>query len=309
MTSDFQTKRSTYLPTSLQELLPLHLCEVLAHCGAPCAEEIHLSAERIAYILCNGKRYPTRLVTSAEEIAGIFKRMCGGSIYAHRDTIRKGYLTLENGIRVGVCGHAATEGGTVIGVSDITGLVIRVPHQIDVAGTSILELLCTQKGGILLYAPPGVGKTTLLRNIARQAASQAYGMETVVVDTRGELGFGLDGAHLAVNILSGYPRGVGIEIAVQSLGAELIICDEIGDDADAAALLASSNRGVPILASAHAASLEELLLRPALYALHKARIFCAYVGLYRTSNNRFGYEITLYKDATARLAACTDENR
>lgn len=145
---------------------------------------------------------------------------------------------------------------------------------------------------MLIYAPPGIGKTTLLRTIAIEASSGVNALRTVVVDTREELGYTLDGERLMIDILIGYPRQVGIEIAVRSLGAQLIICDEIGGPQDARAILSASNCGVPLVASAHASSVEELLHRPSLKLLHSAEVFGCYVGILRDRCGGFEYRFT-----------------
>ena len=112
-------------------------------------------------------------------------------------------------------------------------------------------------------------------------------MRTVVIDTRGELAFANEGRDLCLDVLSGYPRRQGIEIATRCLNAEVIICDEIGDYEEAMSLVASHNCGVPLIASAHAGSVEQLLARTGLRLLHEAKIFGAYVGLER--NGRGGF--------------------
>ena len=137
---------------------------------------------------------------------------------------------------------------------------------------------------MLIYGRPASGKTTVLRAIAEAAASSPYSLRTVAVDTREELGWGLGGSDLLLDILIGYPRDLGIEIAVRSLGAQLVVLDEIGSVSDAEAILNAANCGVPIVASAHADSLSELLLRPAIRRLHEARVFSHYAGLTRGSD-------------------------
>ncbi|MBQ9760213.1 MAG: hypothetical protein IJW16_02565 [Clostridia bacterium] len=282
------------LPEKLIACLPIHLTDAIRRSGAPTAEEIRLHRGRNATVTAGGRNYPTNMTLNESEINDILHRMCGGSLYAHRHTINQGYLSLEGGIRVGVCGSAAIEGGTIIGISDITGLIIRIPHRQRVNALPIIEKLhaSSSRRGILIYAPPGVGKTTLLRTVAIEAASGADALRTVVVDTREELGYTLDGSRLTLDVLLGYPRDVGIEIAVRSLGAELIICDEIGGGRDARAILSAANCGVPLIASAHAASIEELLRRPALKLLHEAEIFESYVGITRDRIGGFAYRFT-----------------
>lgn len=293
-----QTIKTVRLPLDLPEKLlacfPVHLTDAIRRCGASCAEEIRLHRDRICTVSCEGRNYSTNVTLNESEINDVLHRMCGGSLYAFRQTINNGYLSLEGGIRVGVCGSAALEQDAIIGINDVTGLIVRIPHRHRVNARPVIEALYRLGGarGMLIYAPPGIGKTTLLRTIAIEASSGVNALRTVVVDTREELGYTLDGERLMIDILIGYPRQVGIEIAVRSLGAQLIICDEIGGPQDARAILSASNCGVPLVASAHASSVEELLHRPSLKLLHSAEVFGCYVGILRDRCGGFEYRFT-----------------
>ena len=297
MQKQSKTSNGILLPQILWKTLPIYLCDAVQRCGLP-VEELRLYANRFAVVRSDGQTHPIGVILEDHQLRDILQTMCGGSLYAYADTIRQGYLALEGGIRVGICGHAAIEGGRVIGVSTVTGMVIRIPHAAQVDAGPILTHLHSYggTGGILIFAPPGVGKTTLLRAIARQASQGAHAHNTVVVDTREELRYGLEGIDLRLHILSGYPRDLGIEIAVRSLGAELILCDEIGSPEDARAILSVANCGVPLIATAHASTPEELLARPPIRTLHDAAVFASYVSLARVGNT-FQYRFFPHSEA------------
>ena len=284
-------RRALSLPNVLREILPLPLLDALARCGASRAEEIRLHTGRFATVTCNGKNYFTDMVLREDEVSTILKRMCKDSLYAYTQHINEGYLSLAGGIRVGVCGNARLENGRVIGVSDVSGLMIRIPHPPRLSAAPLVDLLKEGRGlgGLLIYAPPGIGKTTLLRALASEISHGCNGWRTVAVDTREELFPVLGGEAKLLDVLVGYPRAIGIEIAVRSMGAEIVICDEIGNAQDADAILMAANCGVPIVATAHAASAEELLRRPAFSRLHDAEVFYAYVGIERHAGEGFLY--------------------
>ena len=120
-------------------------------------------------------------------------------------------------------------------------------------------------------------------------------MRVAVVDSRGELCPTSEQTALrrkcTVDVLSGYPRPKGIEIAVRTLNAEVAVCDELGDVDEGKAVLAVQNCGVPLLATAHGRALEELLTRPGIRMLHDAGVFAFYVGVARTETG-FSYTVT-----------------
>jgi len=290
-----QKERTTFkkidLPAPLCTSLPPHLLESIRGCGAERAEELRLHAGRVTRVKCAGLSYATDVTLDERELSEILKKMCGGSLYAYAETINQGYLTLDGGIRVGVCGTAATNKGQIIGIGNVTGLTVRIPHAVHVSVGALADSFLggIRPHGMLLYSLPGVGKTTFLRALAAELSSPHRALHAVVVDSREEIGPMLRGNALALDILSGYPRAVGIEIATRSLCADVILCDEIGSPEDAEAILAAANCGVPIIASAHAASCAELLRRPSIRTLHDALIFGAYVGLTRSEEKELSY--------------------
>ncbi len=270
--------------------------------GLPRVEEIRMRAgRRVCLTLCGGGNAFVPATLTSDELSAVFKRLCGGSAYAFGESVNQGYMTVGDGIRVGVCGSAVVREGKICAVCDVTSLIVRLPSAPPpYCGDRICEILnlCEFSSGVLVYSPPRVGKTTLLRGVIRRLATGAAARRVAVVDTRLELGRDLSGEEMNVDILSSYPKAVGIEIAARTLGADVIICDEIGAG-EAEAVCGAQNCGVPLVAAAHASSLDGLLSRDGFARLHAAHCFFAYVGLGR-AGGRFTYDVVYDKEIFCR---------
>ena len=298
--------RRRLLPPVLAGLLPRAVLTALERTVPEEAsvEELRLRRGRVASVTVNGQNLRLDVIPDAPAMEGLLQRLCGGSVYAHEETLREGYVMLEGGIRVGVCGRAVCVGGRVTGVTDISAFTFRIPVAAPAVGAELCLLLREMNftKGVLLFAPPGGGKTTVLRGAAMLLAGGALPRRVVVADTRGELAFGMDGQHLLLDLLSGYPRGLGISIATRTLAAEVIVTDEVGDLEEAREIVNAHSCGVPLLASAHATELRELLARPGIRLLHESRCFGAYVGLARGDRPfTYHYDVRTWEDADALL--------
>ena len=95
-----------------------------------------------------------------------------------------------------------------------------------------------------------------------------------------------------LDILTAYPRSIGIEIALRTMAAEVILCDEIGSVEDAAAILGARACGVPLIASVHGERWETVQKRPMLAPLFETGTFgvCAEL-LRRPGESGFAMEI------------------
>ena len=290
------------MPSVVRRWLSPVLCEALS-CIDGEWEELHLRVGRCASVTVGGQNHPVAVTLEQEQMDALLVRLCEGSLYAHRDSINQGFLALEGGIRVGVCGRAflESEGGRadVLAVRDVDALCIRFPHPLRHIG-SRLEGVIRQgfPRGTLLYSPPGVGKTTLLRSLAHRFSSGPEALRTAVVDSRCEINDEGFDKTCQLCFLSGYPKGQGIEIAVRSMNAELVLCDELGNAQEADAILGAANCGVPVIATAHAADVGHPLRRPGFDVLHRAGVFAYYVGISRQLGSKdYDYCITQREEA------------
>lgn len=285
------------LYTKIKEIIPQRLVKEIEKIinDESIIEEIRIRRSRQAYIVSEGRNLIVNFVATDEEMLSILKTVSHYSLYAYRETISQGYIALEGGVRIGIIGKASVENGSIIGVYEISEFAIRLPHVIRVDCSRIIEL--SERGSVLIYSPPGVGKTTLLRSMIYKLSQGYRAKRCAVVDTRGELCFDLDNSDLLVSILSGYPRKKGIEIAVRTMNPQLIFCDEIGDEQDALALIDAQGAGIPIIASCHGYSISDILSHTGIHNLHKFGIFKYYVGITRGNNRDFLYEIKTWGEA------------
>ncbi len=305
-------RESGLFPDIIEDSVPGHIygqiCE-LVRIGRVRTEdisEIRLRASEKASVTALGENISLGECVSQAEISECVTRLCRGSVYAHMETIRNGYICTQDGIRVGVCGRLAADGRAV---SEITSVNIRIAHIIRGVCERLLKL-CYEPPvikSLLIYSPPGIGKTTVLRELAVRFGGE-LSRRVALIDTRGELYIEKMFSGTMCDILSGYPRAQGIEIATRTLSPEVIICDELGDAEEARQILTAQNTGVPIIASAHASSLGGLLSRPNIRMLHEAGVFSGYVGLSRERVNGrmgrcFSFDYTPLEDIK-ELSAC-----
>ena len=181
-------------------------------------------------------------------------------------TAAQGYITAPGGHRIGLCGDAVCKNGLFSGLREIRTLCIRVARDFPGIGKEASRY----SGSLLILGAPGWGKTTLLRDLTRQIAQR----ETVaVIDERGELfpeGV-LWGKRM--DVLTGCPKPLGIEMVLRTMGPACLAVDEITAEEDAKALTQAVGCGVRLLATAHGTSMQDLQQRPVYRSLVENRLF------------------------------------
>ena len=202
-------------------------------------------------------------------IAATFERICGYSVHAHQAEMREGFITVKGGHRVGIGGTAVYRGDAAVTVKHITFLNIRIAREVPGAADGIYNALFRDDcPSVLIAGPPASGKTTVLRDLARQLAGGQRGrfLRTAVCDERGEIAAEAEGRPVHdvgenCAVLTGYRKADGIVTAIRCLSPQVIICDEVGQTDEVAAIRQGLSAGAAFIASVHAASREELLTR------------------------------------------------
>ena len=197
---------------------------------------------------------------SQKETESVFNSMCRYSVHSLTHDITEGFITLDGGCRVGVYGTAATDGERITSVRNIKGLNIRISGDFCGTASTVAERVYSSgRANVLICGPPSSGKTTMMKDLCR-ILSDEKGYKICIVDERAETG----GSNTGVNtdVLTGYPKAKGIEIAVRTLSPEIIAFDEIGTCAEADAVCAGMNSGVNFIMTLHCADRKSLLSRP-----------------------------------------------
>ena len=131
-----------------------------------------------------------------EEILDLLGRICENSIYAYKNQICEGFLTIKGGHRIGITGTVIIEDNKIININYISSLNCRIAREVIGCSKKILnEVLDIENHTIfntVIVSPPGKGKTTILRDLIRNLSNgideKGFSGKTIgLVDERGEI--------------------------------------------------------------------------------------------------------------------------
>ncbi len=249
--------------------------------------ELRLRAIGISQAVIGGRSYPLFYRATHGVLRDVLSRLCRGSLYAYRDSIADGYVSGEWGVRVGVVGEARYEGERAVGVDGVSSLCFRIPTGRCEVADGLYETWRSLGGGSMLIAsPPAGGKTTALRALARLIGSGEQARRVVAVDERLEF-IPEDYAGASVDLLRGYKRERGVELALRTMSPEIIMVDEIGSAQDARATETARGAGVSLIATAHARDLADARKRRYISEMLDGGAFDIFVRLWRDADGAY----------------------
>ena len=190
----------------------------------------------------------------------ILENICKNSVYSYQNEIVNGFITIEGGHRVGITGSCVVEKGKIVNICNIT-LDIYIVKDDSILNT-------------LIVSPPGMGKTTILKDLIRRI-SNGDGFKSLnvsVVDERLELSANFDGTIQIdlgekTDIITNICKDKGMKMLIRSMAPEVIVVDEIGTKEDVEAIKYAVTSGVKGIFTAHGDSFDNILLNPILKEL------------------------------------------
>ena len=217
--------------SDLKRYLPARVNDAIERINENEIQEIRIMAERNCALFVKGKIVETNAFVSHGELLKIVEGMSRGSLYAMQQSLSNGFFTVKGGHRVGVCGKVKSENGKITHMSEISSLCLRVAKEIKGVSDGIMPYIENDRVvfNTLLISPPGCGKTTVLRDIARNIGNRK---KVCIVDERSEIadcrgGVPKNDVGKFTSVLDCAPKAEGMQMLLRTMAPDVIITDEI----------------------------------------------------------------------------------
>jgi stage III sporulation protein AA len=278
---------------SILRFLPKNIAEMIDKIPASQKkeiEEIRIRINRPIEITMKGIPRFIAYVIQPEDAAQLLNKISQFSLYTMEEELKRGYITVAGGHRIGLAGKVILEAGMVKAIRDISSFNIRIAKEkIGIADPLIPFIREGNWLHAMIIGPPQTGKTTLLRDIARviSTGDQNIRAEKVgIVDERSEIAGCINGVPQLtfgprVDILDACPKAEGMMMMIRSMSPDVLIVDEIGRKEDAEAIMEAVNAGIRLIMTTHGSSIQEIKNRPSLKEILEREIFQRFILLNR----------------------------
>lgn len=240
-----------------------NLCELRLRANMPSVANI--MGEN--YYLKNNelsKNCDNAISVSYGELQSILNKISNNSMYTINDQLLEGYVTICDGIRIGVCGELVSIDGKMKTLKNISSINFRFPHLVKNCSLNVYPYLL-QDGIVkstLILSPPGAGKTTFLKDIIYQISERENLINVLVIDERGEIMCPFyNDTNIKLNNVDFYQKcskQFGFNNGIRSMKPDVIITDEINIEKDLGIIENALTCGVKVIATIHADSIIDL---------------------------------------------------
>ncbi len=203
----------------------------------------------------------------------ILVKISNYSLYAYEEEIKQGYITIRGGHRIGIAGECVLVKGEIRTIRNISSINIRICREVIGCSNELMKYISYNDRvyNTLIVSPPKCGKTTILRDIARNISEGMpiiglRGKKVSIIDERSEIAACYNGVpqlNIGVrsDVLDNCLKREGMIMAIRSLSPDILICDEIGTKGDIEALNMAFNSGVNVVVTIHGYNIEDIYNR------------------------------------------------
>ena len=285
-----------YFPKHIKEALENNISEEEVNI----IEEIRIRINLPIIVKLAEKEKIIDYKVSTEDINYIFQKICENSIYAYQNQIANGFVTIKGGNRVGIVGTAVVQNSKVTNLNYVSGLNFRIAQEIIGCSNKIMPNIIRGETiyNTLIIAMPGMGKTTLLRDIIRNLSNgftdgntKIKGQNISVIDERGEISATYRGGSqndlgIRTDVLNDIPKAIGMKMAIRSMAPQIIAADEIGSVDDVNAIQYAICCGIKGIFTAHGNSVEDVKKNTELKSLIDNKIFEKFIIIKKEDGRR-----------------------
>ena len=244
---------------AIWQILPESIKEALKKGGISLDsfEEIRIRTQRpvsvrrkmnLFYLNQNGSLTKTLLpemslvIMSKAEMEQILLNASRFSVYAAEEQIRQGYLTIQGGHRIGICGEVILCDGKLQGIRKISSYNIRMAREVRGCAREIYPWLWEKERFLdtLIVSPPGLGKTTLLRDLVR-LISDGTGIHRIPQNDVGQ----------NTDVMDGGSKTDTMIMLLRTMAPQVLAADEAGGEEDIKIFAQAKKWGTAVLTTAH----------------------------------------------------------
>lgn len=248
-------------------------------------QEIRIRADKPLMIQDGSDEIIINYLPDMNDLKTLIQRMSNYSVYAFDEELKQGFITIKGGHRVGICGACVIENSRIKTIKSISSINIRICREITGCSDAIMpHIVCD--GNIIstiVISPPKCGKTTLIRDIARNLSNgmkdiNLKGKKVCIIDERSEICACYNGipqldVGIRTDVLDECPKSEGIMMAIRSMSPEVIVCDEIGTYKEIESIMMALNSGVKLITTIHGFGVEDLYKRDVFNEILKNNVF------------------------------------